>query len=370
MGILTLFYVFLHGSDDFLANFRENSWVVVVHIVLLMSLLMLLSSLYKFWHPCCCGSPSCCWRCDAPIVSAAVGFPPCCCLLLCFCKHPCFWWRPYCVGSPVVAFIPAVACVPAVVSGHDIAVILSVACCWHYCCCLCHCCCMHPDWRPVSSWWFPVASLSAIADIPGVKIVLLAFLLCFFKHAVAGSPAVDSVLAAASVLADLGVPILVVDFIYWIVEWDVLHYRTIRQWLSDCNFFLLSNYGNIEYRIGVFKKLWDYQILDQGLNLSHYRISDSEKTIGCPPLLVCNVNILYWNLKFQNSQDYAQKPQRNCMFMNLASDYIGKLYCVLPCLLGSGGEGGQCKQFSRHRSCSLAYLDLKNIVKMHSLECR
>ncbi len=30
------------------------------------------------------------------------------------------------------------------------------------------------------------------------------------------------------------------------------------------------------------------------------------------------VNIVYGNLKFENSQDYAQKPQRNCMFMNSA----------------------------------------------------
>ncbi len=27
----------------------------------------------------------------------------------------------------------------------------------------------------------------------------------------------------------------------------------------------------------------------------------------------------YRNLKSENSQGYAQKPQRNCMFMNLAS---------------------------------------------------
>jgi hypothetical protein len=50
-------------------------------------------------------------------------------------------------------------------------------------------------------------------------------------------------------------------------------------------FFLLSNYRNIEYRFGEFKKLLDYRISDQGLNLSDNRISDSEKTIGCPPLL-------------------------------------------------------------------------------------
>ncbi len=55
--------------------------------------------------------------------------------------------------------------------------------------------------------------------------------------------------------------------------------------------FLLSNYQNIEYRIGEFKKLpiSDYRISDQGLNLSEYRISDLEK------LSVAHLYILpYW----------------------------------------------------------------------------
>ncbi len=32
-----------------------------------------------------------------------------------------------------------------------------------------------------------------------------------------------------------------------------------------------------------------------------------------------NVNIVYGNLTSENSQDYAQKPQRNCTFMRSAS---------------------------------------------------
>jgi hypothetical protein len=35
--------------------------------------------------------------------------------------------------------------------------------------------------------------------------------------------------------------------------------------------------------------------------------------------LVCNVQTVYANRKSEKSQDYAQKPQRNCMFMNSAS---------------------------------------------------
>jgi hypothetical protein len=34
--------------------------------------------------------------------------------------------------------------------------------------------------------------------------------------------------------------------------------------------------------------------------------------------LVCKVNIVYVNLKSENSQDYSQKPQRICTFMNSA----------------------------------------------------
>jgi hypothetical protein len=46
-----------------------------------------------------------------------------------------------------------------------------------------------------------------------------------------------------------------------------------------------------------------------------------------PPLsksdlkLVCYVNIVYGNLKSENSPDYVQKAQRNSTFMNSASGY-------------------------------------------------
>ncbi len=61
--------------------------------------------------------------------------------------------------------------------------------------------------------------------------------------------------------------------------------------------------------------------------LANYLITVAS-TIGPPPplphsksglKLVCNVNIVYGNLQSEDSQNYAQKPQRNCTFMNSAS---------------------------------------------------
>jgi hypothetical protein len=43
--------------------------------------------------------------------------------------------------------------------------------------------------------------------------------------------------------------------------------------------------------------------------------------------LVCNVKVVYGNLKSENSQDHAQKPQRNCIFMNSATVYVLQISC-------------------------------------------
>ncbi len=48
--------------------------------------------------------------------------------------------------------------------------------------------------------------------------------------------------------------------------------------------------------------------------------------------LVCTVNIAYGHLNSENSQDYAQKPQQNCTYMNSAS---GHCYTTL--------SRGECK---------------------------
>jgi hypothetical protein len=59
---------------------------------------------------------------------------------------------------------------------------------------------------------------------------------------VAGFPAVEDVLAVASVLADPGVHILAGGFTYWIVDWDVLHYRAMAIGLSFFSAIELSEY--------------------------------------------------------------------------------------------------------------------------------
>jgi hypothetical protein len=71
---------------------------------------------------------------------------------------------------------------------------------------------------------FPVAGLSANADVPGVTNGVVGVSAVPFKHAVAGGPAVtgfpavDGFLAFASVSAHLGVLILAGGFTYWIVK--------------------------------------------------------------------------------------------------------------------------------------------------------
>ncbi len=96
------------------------------------------------------------------------------------------------------------------------------------------------------------------------------------------------VAVVACVIADPGVPMLLylVFLLTLLYNEAYIGHRTIGLKLLDNRFFLLSNYRTIEYRTGKFEKLSDYGISDQGHNLSDYQISDSQKTIGCPPLLV------------------------------------------------------------------------------------
>ncbi len=93
-------------------------------------------------------------------------------------------------------------------------------------------------------------------SLTSLLLLMLAFL------AVAGVPTLTGILAVASVLADPGVPILA----------GVL--RTILY--NDCYFFCNLTIG-ISHIGLAFDKLSDFNILDKGLNLSDYRISDTKK---------------------------------------------------------------------------------------------
>jgi hypothetical protein len=75
--------------------------------------------------------------------------------------------------------------------------------------------------------------------------------------------------------------------------------------------------------------------------------------------LVCNVNIIYGNLKSENSQDYAQKPQRSCTFMNSASGCVHSLF----------SEYKNCTEYGdQYVSHTNLFLDV--LASAHKIQCR
>ncbi len=86
---------------------------------------------------------------------------------------------------------------------------------------------------------------------------------------------------------------------------------------------------------------WTYVIWTKNFRvfiLALHSLSPLEMDTLPPPLsksglkLVCNVNIVKGHLKSENSQDYDQKPQRNCPFIKSASFLIGKRLPVVDFL--------------------------------------
>jgi hypothetical protein len=64
--------------------------------------------------------------------------------------------------------------------------------------------------------------------------------------------------------------------------------------------------------------------------LQHIQEAEFLDVIGTKVFkLVCNVNIVYGNFKSENSQDYVQKRQRYCAFMNSASGKLIDEYAIL-----------------------------------------
>ncbi len=74
---------------------------------------------------------------------------------------------------------------------------------------------------------------------------------------------------------------------------------------------------NLDKFLRVFPPCYSQSPLLTDFNLSPSPLSK------CRWKLVCNANIVHRNYKSENSQDYAQRPQRNCTFMNSASDFAG-----------------------------------------------
>ncbi len=110
----------------------------------------------------------------------------------------------------------------------------------------------------------------------------MAFLL-LLTSAIFVVSAVDGIFAVASFPADPDVPIAGI-FTYCVETCEYICHRTLGLRLWNWSLFLLLNYRTIKYWTGKFEKPSDYQISDQGHSLSDYRISNSPKTMGCPPL--------------------------------------------------------------------------------------
>jgi hypothetical protein len=87
----------------------------------------------------------------------------------------------------------------------------------------------------------------------------------------------------------------------FVEEWDVLHNQTIR--LSDYGiqyFFLLSNYWNIKYLIGQFKKLSDYGILDHKASIYRTIRYRTQKKLSVAHLWIMDWLLLMCSKKQQH----------------------------------------------------------------------
>ncbi len=76
--------------------------------------------------------------------------------------------------------------------------------------------------------------------------------------------------------------------------------------------------------------------------------------------LVCNVNIVYGKIKSKISQDYAQKPKRNCTLMNSAS---GQAFNLFPlCWLTYSRKYFSCVVFQRYLSQVTAAFTIQRVL--------
>jgi hypothetical protein len=153
------------------------------------------------------------------------------------------------LGVAAVAFMIAVACLPANECVPDVASISTAA------------------GVPLVPDVLTVAGFPAFIGVPGV----VGFPIFAFIPAIADVSAIVAVPAVDGVFeVDPGVPMLLqlISLLTVLYNKTYIGHRTIRLRLSDCHFFLLSNYQTIEYQTGEFEKLSDIGSRPQSIGLS------------------------------------------------------------------------------------------------------
>ncbi len=88
------------------------------------------------------------------------------------------------------------------------------------------------------------------------------------------------------------------------------HIQSLISCSSGINCWLLGNCPEAEFLDVIGEKSF--------LNFPDFTSPLSHSPSKSGLKLLCNVNIVYVNRKSENSYDYAQNPQRNVTFMNLA----------------------------------------------------
>ncbi len=100
-----------------------------------------------------------------------------------------------------------------------------------------------------------------------------------------------------------------------------------------------KRYSQNQFRCRILGSNWDKSLKSCSLCYSQSHLLPDFTPLPRLPWekrglkLVCIVNIVYGNLKFDHFQDYAQEPQRNWPFMNSASCLLISWAVVNACLI-------------------------------------
>ncbi len=165
---------------------------------------------------------------------------------------------------------------------------------------------------------------------------------------------------------------------YCTVQWLNETHQTIGSRLLDCHFFC--------YQTIWISNIWmansrNYRISDQGLSLSDYPISDSQKTIGCPPLFITScwqpflkqnhslerrIYLVFFAVLNEVNNRFLSSTTKNlfcesglCTIQALLQNHIWKGGGRLaPCLFKYTPQWSAYKQLSMHATSSSAWITL------------